>query len=51
MVRLKPDMNSVARIRGWVIYQNPQFQTLRDKTIIQGLRNFFMFSVWSALCR
>jgi hypothetical protein len=39
MVRLKPDMNSVARIRGWVIYQNPQFQTLRDKTIIQGLRN------------
>jgi hypothetical protein len=39
MVRLKPDMNSVARIRGWAIYQNPLFQALHDKTIIQGLRN------------
>jgi hypothetical protein len=39
MVSLKPDMNSVARIRGWAIYQNPQFQVLHDETIIQGLRN------------
>jgi adenylate cyclase len=39
MVRLKPDMNSVARIRGYVWYQNPQFQVLHDGTIIQGLRN------------
>jgi tetratricopeptide (TPR) repeat protein len=39
MVRLKPDMNSVARIRGYVWYRNPQFQVLHDRTIIQGLRN------------
>jgi adenylate cyclase len=39
MVRLKPDMNSVARVRGWVWYRNPQFQVLHDRTIIQGLRN------------
>jgi adenylate cyclase len=39
MVRLKPDMNSVARIRGWVLYKNPQFTVLHDRTIIQGLRN------------
>ena len=39
MVKLKPDMNSVARVRGYVWYRNPQFQVLHDKTIIQGLRN------------
>jgi len=39
MVRLKPDMNSVARVRGYVWYRNPQFQVLHDRTIIQGLRN------------
>jgi adenylate cyclase len=39
MVRLKPDMNSVARIRGYVWYRNPQFQVLHDRTIIQGIRN------------
>jgi adenylate cyclase len=39
MVRLKPDMNSVARIRGYVWYRNPQFQVLHDRTVIQGLRN------------
>jgi adenylate cyclase len=39
MVKLKPDMNSVAQVRGYVWYRNPQFQILHDKTIIQGLRN------------
>jgi adenylate cyclase len=39
MVRLKPDMNSVARVRGFVFYRNPQFQALHDRTIIQGVRN------------
>jgi hypothetical protein len=39
MVRLKPDMNSVARVRGYVWYRNPQFQVLHDRTVIQGLRN------------
>jgi adenylate cyclase len=39
MIRLKPDMNSVARVRAHVWYRNPQFQVLHDKTIIQGLRN------------
>jgi class 3 adenylate cyclase/TolB-like protein/Flp pilus assembly protein TadD len=39
MVKLKPDMNSVARVRGYVFYRNPQFQVLHDRTIIQGLRN------------
>ena len=39
MVRLKPEFNSVAKIRGWVLYKNPQFQVLHDRTIIQGLRN------------
>jgi adenylate cyclase len=39
MVRLKPDMNSVARVRGHVWYRNPQFQVLHDRTVIQGLRN------------
>jgi adenylate cyclase len=39
MVRLKSDMNSVARVRGHVWYRNPRFQVLHDKTIIQGLRN------------
>jgi adenylate cyclase len=39
MVRLKPDMNSVARVRGFVWYRNPQFQLLHDRTIIQGVRN------------
>ena len=32
MVKLKPDMNSVARIRGYVWYRNPQFQVLHDRT-------------------
>jgi adenylate cyclase len=39
MVRLNPNMNSVARIRAYVLYRNPRFQTFHDKTIIQGLRN------------
>jgi len=39
MVKLKPDMNSVARIRAWEPYRNPQFTALHDRTIIQGLRN------------
>jgi hypothetical protein len=39
MVKLKADMNSVARVRGYVWYRNPQFQVLHDRTIIQGLRN------------
>jgi hypothetical protein len=39
MVRRKPDMNSVARVRGYVWYRNPQFQVLHDRTVIQGLRN------------
>jgi adenylate cyclase len=39
MVRLKPDINSVARVRGYVWYRNPQFQILHDRTVIQGLRN------------
>ena len=39
MVRLKPEFSSVAKIRGWVLYKNPQFTALHDRTIIQGLRN------------
>jgi adenylate cyclase len=39
VVRRKPDMNSVARVRGYVWYRNPQFQVLHDRTVIQGLRN------------
>jgi adenylate cyclase len=39
MVRLKPEINSVARVRGFVWYRNPQFQVLHDRTVIQGLRN------------
>ena len=39
MVKLKPDFNSVAKIRGWILYKNPQFTALHDRTIIQGLRN------------
>jgi tetratricopeptide (TPR) repeat protein len=39
LVKLKPDFNSVAKIRGWVLYKNPQFTILHDRTIIQGLRN------------
>jgi hypothetical protein len=39
MVRLKPEMNSVARVRDFVFYRNPQFQALHDLTIIQGVRN------------
>jgi adenylate cyclase len=38
MVRLKPDMNSVAKVRAFIHYRNPQFQVLHDN-IIQGLRN------------
>ena len=33
------DMNSVAKVRAFIWYGNPQFQVLHDKTIIQGLRN------------
>ena len=39
MVKLKPETNSVARIRTWEPYRNPQFTALHDRTIIQGLRN------------
>src|SRR3954453_13610224 len=39
MVKLNPDMNSVARIRDHVLYRNAKFQEFHDKTIIQGLRN------------
>jgi adenylate cyclase len=39
MVRLNSNMNSVARIRAFILYRNPRFQTFHDKTIIQGLRN------------
>jgi adenylate cyclase len=39
MVRLNPNMNSVARIRAFILYRNPRFQAFHDKTIIQGLRN------------
>jgi hypothetical protein len=39
MVRLKPDMNSVARVRAYVWYRNLQFQLLHDRTVIRGLRN------------
>ena len=39
MVRLNPNMNSVARIRAYILYRNPRFQAFHDKTIIQGLRN------------
>jgi TolB-like protein/class 3 adenylate cyclase/Flp pilus assembly protein TadD len=39
MVKLKPDMNSIARIRAWEPYRNPQFTALHDRTLIQGLRN------------
>jgi len=39
VVRLKPDMNSVARVRGFTWYRNPQFQVLHDRTLVQGLRN------------
>jgi len=39
VIRLKPDLNSVARVRGYVWYRNPQFQVLHDRTVIQGLRN------------
>jgi adenylate cyclase len=38
MVRLNPNMNSVARIRALKWYRNPQFQVPHDKTIIRGLR-------------
>jgi adenylate cyclase len=39
MVKLKPEFNSIAKIRGWLPYKNPQFQVLHDRTLIQGLRN------------
>jgi TolB-like protein len=39
LVKLKPEFNSVAKIRGWLPYKNPQFQVLHDRTVIQGLRN------------
>jgi len=39
LVKLKPDFNSVARIRAWLPYKNPQFTILHDRTLIQGLRN------------
>jgi adenylate cyclase len=39
MVKLNPDMNSVARIRDHVLYRDPKFQKFHDRTIIQGLRN------------
>ena len=39
MVKLTPEMNSAARIRGREPYRNPQFTALHDRTIIQGLRN------------
>jgi adenylate cyclase len=39
LVKLKPEFNSIAKIRGWLPYKNPQFQVLHDRTLIQGLRN------------
>jgi len=39
LVKLKPEFNSIAKIRGWLPYKNPQFQVLHDRTMIQGLRN------------
>jgi len=39
LVKLKPEFNSVARIRAWEPYKNPQFTILHDRTLIQGLRN------------
>jgi len=39
LVRLRPDLNSVARVRNIPYYRNPQFQVLHDRTVIQGLRN------------
>jgi TolB-like protein/class 3 adenylate cyclase/Flp pilus assembly protein TadD len=39
LVRLRPDLNSVARVRGIPYYRDPQFQVLHDRTVIRGLRN------------
>jgi len=38
MVRLNPEMNSVAQIRALAWYRNPQYQVYHDRTIIRGLR-------------
>ena len=37
-LKLKPEMNSVARFRALAAYQEPGFQARHDKTIILGLR-------------
>jgi predicted Zn-dependent protease len=37
-LKLKPEMNSVARFRALEAYQEPGFQERHDKTIILGLR-------------
>ena len=37
-LKLKPEMNSVARFRAIELYQEPGFQARHDKTIVLGLR-------------
>jgi adenylate cyclase len=37
-LKLKPEMNSVARFRAIESYQEPGFQSRHDKTIVLGLR-------------
>ena len=37
-LRLRPDLNSVARLRASIPYSNPQYWGLLEKTVIVGLR-------------
>jgi hypothetical protein len=37
-LRLRPDINSIARLRTSIPYSNPQYLRLLEKVVIAGLR-------------